>query len=144
MSDFVETRDDPSVFIPTESIEEMEFRHEKETKELEERVKSMLKGLKKNAKAAAEAQAIQLGFDLKAKQRAEIDELEEYIGQLHNIFRKYPDFICFFLTPHTETHGAIVKTSALQEDLIVESAASVAVDRVQTKKEKAQRKKVID
>jgi Skp family chaperone for outer membrane proteins len=60
-----------------ESIAEIERRHEQERKELQEKVKGMLKGAKKSQKAQLEAEAIQLEFDLKAKHREEIEEAEE-------------------------------------------------------------------
>ena len=60
-----------------ESIAEIEERHEQELKELREKVKAMLKGAKKSAKAQIEAEAIQMEFDLKAKHREELEEAEE-------------------------------------------------------------------
>ena len=63
-----------------ETIAEMEARHEQETKQLEDQVKLLLKGAKKSTRAQLEAQAIQMQFDLRGKQRDEMDELEEAMG----------------------------------------------------------------
>ncbi len=54
----------------------MEERHDREIIELRESIKKMLKGAKKNTLAQLEAQAIQMEFDLKARHRDELEELE--------------------------------------------------------------------
>jgi len=67
---------------PTETMEEMERRHKKELRELEGKVRGMLKGAKKAQKAELEAKAIQLEYDMKAKHREEEEKLEELIEKL--------------------------------------------------------------
>jgi hypothetical protein len=69
-----------SIHQEASSMEEIEERHERELVELRERVKEMIKKAKKSEKAIAEAQAIQMEFDLKAKQREEIEEYETQHG----------------------------------------------------------------
>jgi hypothetical protein len=63
-----------------ESIEGMERRHRAEVRELEGKVRALLKTAKKSNKAAVEAQSVQMEFDLKARHREEMDQLEEQIG----------------------------------------------------------------
>jgi uncharacterized protein YfcZ (UPF0381/DUF406 family) len=66
-----------------ETLEEMERRHKAEVRELEGKVRALLKTAKKSNKGAIEAQAIQMEYDLKARHREEMDSLEEQIGKLH-------------------------------------------------------------
>ena len=66
-----------------ESLLEMEKRHEREIQELEEKVKLMFKSAKKSKSAQQQAAAIQMGYDLKAKHREEIENFEEnYNGNI--------------------------------------------------------------
>ncbi len=62
--------------VKMESISQLEERHDREIIELRESIKQMLKGAKKSTRAQLEAQAIQMEFDLKAKHRDELEELE--------------------------------------------------------------------
>jgi len=55
---------------------DLEERHEREIKELEMNSTAMLKAAKKSNKAQIEAQVIQMHYDLRAKHRDEIEELE--------------------------------------------------------------------
>jgi len=72
-----------------ESPEEMTRRHKAEVRELEGRIRAMLKGAKKAQRAELEAKAIQMEMDLKAKHREEeddLDELVEKLGGLETVF----------------------------------------------------------
>ena len=61
-------------------MDELLSRQEIELKELSLTIKSMLKGVKKSSKAELEAKSIQMEFDLKAKHRDEVEELESNLG----------------------------------------------------------------
>lgn len=56
-------------------------RHKAEAKELDESIKALLKASKKADKAQVEARAIQMRFDLRAKQQEEEDSNEEPTGR---------------------------------------------------------------
>lgn len=56
-------------------------RHKVEAKELDESIKALLKSSKKADKAQVEARAIQMRFDLRAKQQEEEDSNEESTGE---------------------------------------------------------------
>ena len=62
------------------SIEAMEKRHETEQAQLLITTKAMMKSAKKSEKTVVEARCIQMQYDLKANQSAEIDDLLERIG----------------------------------------------------------------
>jgi hypothetical protein len=64
-------------------MDELLQRHESETKQLRETSKEMLKSAKKSERSAIEARIIQTEFDLKARHRDEIEELEEKLGKLN-------------------------------------------------------------
>ena len=55
-------------------------RHTKEVNELKETSKAMLKAAKKSERVATETKVVQMEFDLKAKHREEVDQLEEELG----------------------------------------------------------------
>lgn len=55
-------------------------RHAQEVAELKESSKALLKGAKKSERAATEARVVQMEFDLKARHRDEVDQLEEELG----------------------------------------------------------------
>lgn len=78
--------DEDVPYVPSESIEDMEARHEREKRSLDEKIQAMLKGVKKANRIAIETQAIQMGYDLKAKQSEELETLECYIGIYREIF----------------------------------------------------------
>lgn len=65
----------------TETYDEIISRHKSECRELEGKVRAMLKKAKKSNKAEVEAQTIQMDFDLKQKHRDEIEEFEEKHGE---------------------------------------------------------------
>ena len=71
MSDFGET----SKFQETEH--EIIVRHDQEDRELDEKIRMMLKAAKKSEKEVAQAKAIQMRFDQKARHREEMEELED-------------------------------------------------------------------
>jgi wyosine [tRNA(Phe)-imidazoG37] synthetase (radical SAM superfamily) len=58
----------------------MERRHQEELQQLQETTKAMLKAAKKSTRTSIETQVIQMGYDLKAKHREEMNELEERLG----------------------------------------------------------------
>ena len=58
-----------------DSVEDLERRHKQEVRDLEGKVRALIKAAKKSEKAVKEAEAIQLQFDLKAKQEEEYDNL---------------------------------------------------------------------
>lgn len=57
----------------TENIAALEKRHKQEVRDLEGKVRALLKTAKKATKAVVEAEAIQMGYDLKAKQNEEYE-----------------------------------------------------------------------
>jgi hypothetical protein len=67
-------------------MEELLKRHAQEVVELKETSKTLLKGAKKSERAATESRIIQMEFDLKAKHRDEVDQLEEELGIIILIF----------------------------------------------------------
>ena len=62
--------------VDHETIDSMQARHDAELKQLAVDNKLKLKALSKSQRAVVEAQAIQLEFDLRARQREEIEYLE--------------------------------------------------------------------
>ena len=58
-----------------EGVSQMEVRHKQETRELEGKVRALLKTAKKSNRAVVEAEAIRMGYDLKAKHTEEVDSL---------------------------------------------------------------------
>jgi hypothetical protein len=58
-----------------EGVSQMEVRHKQEIRELEGKVRALLKTAKKSNKAVVEAEAIRMGYDLKAKHAEELDSL---------------------------------------------------------------------
>ena len=68
-------------------MEELLSAQEAEMRELEVTIKELLKSCKRGNKQSQmlEAQAIQMRFDMKAKHRNEVDELEEQLGGVHLI-----------------------------------------------------------
>jgi OTU domain-containing protein 6 len=107
-----------------ETIEMMEDRHEAEMDKLKEEIKESMKKAKKSEKAKLETQALQMQYDLKAKQQDEMDALEEYI----------------------ETNGPIEVDESKVQKVVVEDEVKAPVsepekDTKESKKAKAQRKK---
>jgi hypothetical protein len=56
-----------------ESADLMAKRHKQELRELEGKVRALLKTAKKSNRATVEAEAIRMGYELKAKQTEEFD-----------------------------------------------------------------------
>ena len=65
---------------PKETLEELERRHKQEVRDLEGKVRALLKTAKKSNKAVVEAEAIQMQFDLKARHNEEYDALVDMEG----------------------------------------------------------------
>ena len=63
-----------------ETLEELETRHKQELRELEGKVRALLKTAKKSTKVAVETEAIQMQYDLKRQQEDEYDKLIEMGG----------------------------------------------------------------
>ena len=61
------------------SWDELDAKHRQETRKLEGELRALLKKAKKSEKKEAEAKAVQLEYDLKAKHRDEEALLEEYL-----------------------------------------------------------------
>lgn len=84
-----------------ESYRDMMNRHKAEAKELDESIKALLKASKKADKSQVEARAIQMRFDLRAKQQEEEDSNAEPTGELKLLLIElidHPLFIyCYFL-----------------------------------------------
>lgn len=59
-----------------ESVSELHSRHKKEERELEGRIRALLKKASKKEKAATEAKSIQMKFDLKSKHNEEMERHE--------------------------------------------------------------------
>ena len=78
---FLVTEDSYLIGIMTE-IDSMEKRHKQEIRDLEGKVRALLKTAKKSTKAAVEAEAIQMGYDLKTRQKEEY----ELISSMEGVF----------------------------------------------------------
>jgi hypothetical protein len=63
-----------------ENLEDMERRHKAEKRELDGKIRALMKTAKKSTRAAIEAHAIQMEYDLKARHSEEEDDLEAKIG----------------------------------------------------------------
>lgn len=61
-------------------FEVLETKQDQEKEELDIKIKALLKAAKKSNKAQVEAECIQMQYDLKAKHRDELEELEERLG----------------------------------------------------------------
>ena len=58
-----------------EGASQMEMRHKQEVRELEGKVRALMKTAKKSNRAVVEAEAIRMGYDLKAKHAEEYDSI---------------------------------------------------------------------
>lgn len=76
-----EDTDASKLVPPTESMEDMFNRHDKEMVEYQTKARTAIKAAKKADKIAVEAQMLQGEYDLKARQTEESDRLEEQIGE---------------------------------------------------------------
>eukprot|EP01038_Epipyxis_sp_PR26KG_P016265 gene16265-22153_t len=63
-----------------EKYKALESRHKIEVIELDDRIRTLLKTVKKSNRVEVEAQTIRLRYDLKEKHQEEIDELESELG----------------------------------------------------------------
>ena len=79
---FLVAEDCSVIVIMTEKIDSMEKRHKQEIRDLEGKVRALLKTAKKSTKAAVEAEAIQMGYDLKTRQKEEY----ELISSMEGVF----------------------------------------------------------
>jgi hypothetical protein len=70
-----------------EDMELMEKRHKQESRELEGKIRALLKTAKKSNKAVIEAEAVQMGFDLKARHREELDNIPDLEGFNYDTFK---------------------------------------------------------
>jgi hypothetical protein len=111
-----------------EGVSQMEVRHKQETRELEGKVRALLKTAKKSNRAVVEAEAIRMGYDLKAKHAEEFDSLQ-IEGGLNELAAADDDDD--MLKKNTSTSD-IATDTRIRDDL-----ASAAA-----KKAKAQKKKV--
>jgi len=64
---------DASVSVSTESYQETIARHKREERDLEGKVRALLKAAKGAQKKGVEAQCIQMQYDLRAKHNEELD-----------------------------------------------------------------------
>eukprot|EP01041_Mallomonas_annulata_P007959 gene7959-16292_t len=113
-----------------ETASELEQRHETEKKELEEKIRFMIKQASKSKKAEIEAQTIQMKFDLRAKHLEEIEELEQSgEGKL---------YVKEIVQDSFPTSGPPVEMAALP---IVANKELEEQQRIADKKAKAKRKK---
>lgn len=72
---------DESTYVPGgETLDEMNSRHKKETREVEGKIRALLKTAKKSNRAQIETEAIKMEYDLKQRHRDEMDILEEYLS----------------------------------------------------------------
>ena len=112
----------------TESAFKMEIRHKQEVRELEGKVRALMKTAKKSNRAVVEAEAIRMGYDLKAKHTEEYDSLP-IEGELTELGGDDDDDVLKNDTAISDK----TPDSRISDDLM--SAAS--------KKAKAQKKKVV-
>ena len=119
----------------SETHQEVVARHKREDKELDGKIRALIKAAKKSEKAVVETQTIQMRFDLNALHNEEVERFEgmrmslnreiQVVSEHFSRTRKHPD----------EEEPAISEV----ETEIVES--NNAVD-IAAKKAKAQKKKV--
>ena len=112
----------------TEVASQMEMRHKQEMRELEGKIRALMKTAKKSNRAVVEAEAIRMGYDLKAKHAEEYDLLL-IEGGLTELVDDDDDDILKKDTAISD----VAASTRISDDLI--SAAS--------KKAKAQKKKVL-
>jgi OTU domain-containing protein 6 len=66
--------------VTMETLDAMEARHKQEVRELEGKIRALMKTAKKSTKVAIETEAIQMQYDLKRQQEEEYDKLIEMGG----------------------------------------------------------------
>ena len=119
--------------VGEESLEELEARHSIETAELEVQTAAQLKACKKKERAYYEAHAQQQLYDLQARHRDEIEELEEWVEAGNEVGSSS--------TAGGEGDGAAAAAAKQKEAEAALAAAAAAADATANKKAKAQRKK---
>lgn len=112
----------------TEVASQMEMRHKQEMRELEGKIRALMKTAKKSNRAVVEAEAIRMGYDLKAKHAEEYESLPIEDGSTELVDDDDDDDILKKETAISD----VAASTRISDDLI--SAAS--------KKAKAQKKKV--
>ena len=110
------------------TIDELLDRQENELKALALEIKAMVKAAKKSQRAEAEAKGIQMEFDLKARHRDEVDELEEYLAS--------PS------AAQTAATVSDVNQTLKREQEAQQAAAAAEAAAIEAKRAKAQKKKV--
>lgn len=77
--DFFDEENIPSSVF-SETLEMMEKRHNKETRDMDGKIRALLKTAKKSTRLALDLQANQMSCSLKEKHINEINDLEEYLS----------------------------------------------------------------
>ena len=103
----------------------MEMRHKQEVRELEGKVRALMKTAKKSNRAVVEAEAIRMGYDLKAKHAEEYDSIPIEDG----------------LTELVDDDD-ILKNGTAIADMATDTGVSHDLISAMSKKAKAQKKKV--
>ena len=111
-----------------EGVSQMEVRHKQEMRELEGKVRALLKTAKKSNRAVIEAEAIRMGYDLKAKHAEEFDSLPTE-GGLSELAAVADD-------------DDMLKKNTVISDMTTDSKVSDDSVSAAAKKAKAQKKKV--
>lgn len=112
----------------TEVASQMEMRHKQEMRELEGKIRALMKTAKKSNRAVVEAEAIRMGYDLKAKHTEEYDSLPTEGG----------------LTELVDDDGDdILKNDTAISDVAASTRISDDSIWAASKKAKAQKKKVL-
>ena len=114
-----------------EGVSQMEVRHKQETRELEGKVRALLKTAKKSNRAVVEAEAIRMGYGLKAKHAEEVDSLPIEGGLNELAAAAAADDDDDMLKKNTSISDVATETK------VIDDLASAAA-----KKAKAQKKKV--
>lgn len=130
---------DASSASTPESLEDMERRHKLEQRELEGKIRAMVKGAKKSQKAELDFKATQMEFDLKARQREEELELEEFteamtkLGGARTIFATSPEDAAL-AREKAEEQARKDEAERLQQ---LEAAEQAKMAKARAKKDKA-------
>ena len=117
-----------NVATMAEVASQMEMRHKQEMRELEGKIRALMKTAKKSNRAVVEAEAIRMGYDLKAKHTEEYDSLPTENGLTELVDHDDDDIL-----KNDTAISDVAASTRISDDLI--SAA--------LKKAKAQKKKVL-
>ena len=117
-----------NVATMAEVASQMEMRHKQEMRELEGKIRALMKTAKKSNRAVVEAEAIRMGYDLKAKHTEEYDSLPTENGLTELVDHDDDDIL-----KNDTAISDVAESTRISDDLI--SAA--------LKKAKAQKKKVL-